>query len=79
MRASSHPVWGVWIETDLRRLTDTGVMSHPVWGVWIETILARLDGLDLKSHPVWGVWIETMIVKCYSHIKMVTPRMGCVD
>ena len=36
----SRPVWGAWIEIDIRLLSrKQGSKSRPVWGAWIEMII----------------------------------------
>ena len=33
----SLPVWGAWIETEIRLIMARQLGSLPVWGAWIET------------------------------------------
>jgi len=55
--------------------------SHPAWGAWIEIgiLSSSFSASSGSSHPAWGAWIEIKVHSVEDMLKLVAPRMGCVD
>ena len=53
-RKTVTPFVGVWIETQLARMTELYFEVTPFVGVWIETILRYEQRLCRKSHTIRG-------------------------
>ena len=73
------PLWGKWIEINVRYLNIRGWRCLPLWGKWIEIYIGihtfRRDG----CLPLWGKWIEMSLTNWKRWYWIVSSPVGEVD
>ena len=78
----SRPVWGAWIEMDIKRWAAAADARRAPYGArglkYRQEVQEKAQ--RQASRPVWGAWIEIAHHKKWEGLSpSVAPRMGRVD